>query len=297
MKRVIYTFATGQRRYAAMAKAMARSLVIQGSRTHRLLLTDLPAAPDLARLFDEVIGPDPKFPFWYAKLAACELTDADAVMFVDSDCLAVRNPDGLFERLEGKKFCVQGDWREEDWWYGDFARARRHAGVGAAPVFNGGWMYYERCPETDEIIEQTLAFFADYDKLGTDLLYNMPPEEVCVSLALAKTGYGEVLDAEWNISSTPNYMIGRAHLDVLRGECTLVEGRYRPQVCKPVFYHSAMARYDWRFWYQAWRVTRALEKYKGWPRPKEWIAVKVWRRLVWGATVAFVWATGLLRGR
>ena len=119
-----------------MARALAMSLELQGSSTRRLLMTDEPENESLSSLYHEIIPPNSKYPHWFSKLAALEMTDADAVMFVDGDTLAVRNPDEIFDRLKGIPFAVQGDLAEEDVWYGDFGKARKLLGVQAAPTLH-----------------------------------------------------------------------------------------------------------------------------------------------------------------
>ena len=295
LKRIIYTFATGHPKYKTMATALAMSLELQGSATSRVLMTDEPDNKELCTLYEEIIAPNPKYPHWFSKLAAYEMTDADAVMFVDGDTLAVRNPDEVFDRLQGIPFAVQGDLAEEDHWYGDFGKARRQEGVGAAPTFIGGWLYYERCPETEALIKEIMLLSERYDELGPDRNMGHVVDEICISLAMAKTGIGRVLPANSDISVSTHYKMGTVKLAVLKGECTFIESKYRPLVCKPVFYHSAMGRYDLRYWVQAHRVMRVFARFPGWPKPKDSLIVKLWRRVVWVATFVYVKVTGMDR--
>ena len=271
------------------------SLELQGSETLRVLMTDEPDNPELCALYQEVIPPNPNFPHWFSKLAAYEMTDADAVMFVDGDTLAVRNPDELFERLKGIPFAVQGDLSEENEWYGDFGKARRVMGVKAAPTFIGGWIYYERGPETERLIREIMAIAERYDELGPKRNAGHVVDEICISLAMAKLGLGKVLPPNSDISVSTHYRMGTVRLDVLKGECTFIEAKYRPLLCKPVFYHSAMSRYDLRYWVQARRVMRVFRRFPGWPKPKDALVVKLWRRVVWGATILYVKLFGLDR--
>ncbi len=295
LKRVIYTFATGHPKFKTMARALAMSLELQGSTTPRLLMTDEPENQSLKGLYGQIIPPNPKYPHWFSKLAALEMTDADAIMFVDGDTLAVKNPDELFEKLKGIPFAVQGDLSEEDSWYGDFGKARRLLGIGAAPTFIGGWIYYERCPETENLIKEIMALADRYDELGPNRNMGYVVDEVCISLAMAKTGIGQVLPPSADISVATHYKMGTVKLDVLKGECTFIEAKYKPLVCKPTFYHSAMNRYDLRYWVQARRVMRVFARFPGWPKPKDSIPTKVWRRIVWISTTWFVELTGMDR--
>lgn len=277
-----------------MAQGLALSLEFTDSKTHRVLMTDHPEDEELCRYYDEIIPPNPKYPHWFSKLALLEMTDADAVMFVDGDCLAVRNPDSVFDRLQGMPFAVQGEWTTEDYWYGDFGAAKKKFGLDKAPIFIGGWLYYERGPDTVRLIEEIMKIREMYDTLGPHRNFGEIVDEICISLAMAKLGIGTVLPSSADISVTTHYKVGPpVKFDLLRGECTFVEGAHKPILCKPVFYHSAMARYDLRYWVQMKRLMRLYKNFKGWPHYSEPIRVKLWRRLVWWTTTGYVKLMGL----
>jgi hypothetical protein len=292
MKRVIYTFATGDRVYKTMAKGLALSLDLYDSKTPRLLMTD-GNDPDLCELYHEVIPPSEKYPHWFSKLAALDMTDADAVMFIDGDCLAVRNVDELFDKLQGSHFAVQGEWVEETNWYGDFAGARAKEGVTKSPTFSGGWLYYERTEEAKRLIAKIMEYADRYDELGLKRNGGKVVDEVCISLAMAKTGIGVAFPNSADFSVSTWYKMGRVHLDVLKGECTFIEAKYKPILCKPYIYHSAMARWDLRYWIQLHRLFKLYRDYPSWPRPADSFTTKVHRRLVMWGTKVFQRLTGV----
>lgn len=295
MKRVIYTFATGDRVYKTMAKGLALSLELNDSKTPRLLMTD-GQDPDLAALYHEVIPPNEKYPHWFSKLAALEMSDADAVMFIDGDCLAVRNVDELFEKLKGHPFAVQGEWVEETNWYGDFAAARAKEGVVTSPTFSGGWIYYERCDAAKQLIAKIMEYADRYDELGLIRNGGKVVDEVCISLAMAKTGIGTAFPNSADFSVSTWYKMDRVHLDVLKGECTFIEAKYKPILCRPYIYHSAMARWDLRYWIQLRRLFKLYRDYPGWPRRPDKLPAKVHRRLMMWGTKIFQRLTGVDRG-
>jgi hypothetical protein len=280
VRRVIFTFATGAQKYKVMAKALALSLELVDSKTRRVLMTDSPEDPDFQRLYHEFVEPTEKYPHWFSKLALLELTDADQVMFIDGDCLAVKNVDELFDKLQGSEFAVQGEWIDEPNWYGDFATCRKRLGLNKTPTFSGGWLYYERTERTQELIREIMSIAAQYDELGIHRNNGKIVDEVCISLAMAKTGIGKVFPNSSNFSVTTWYKMKRCHLDVLKGECTFIEAKYKPIICKPYIYHSAMADWDVRYWFQMRRLFRLFDRFPGWPRKKDGFGIRLYRQVL-----------------
>src|SRR5687768_1549427 len=109
-KRIVFTVATGANRYGDMAKGLAQSLSLIGDTTRRVLLTDIDR-PDLRRWFDQIVEPVPDVPPYLMKLQALERTDADQVLFIDSDSLVFKRLDPVFEYSRGKPLAVQGESR------------------------------------------------------------------------------------------------------------------------------------------------------------------------------------------
>jgi hypothetical protein len=260
--RILLTFATGKARYGTMAKALAYSARLHDTQTPFALITDS-TDPELLGLYPIRLSPHPRFTHWFSKLAALDLTNAQRVLFVDGDCLALRNLDSIFDVLDGNDFAVQGLWREEVRWYGDMTSVIRRLGIPRIPLFSGGFLYYERTDRTCELIERIMEIAADYDGLGLIRNGGQVVDEVCISLAMAQTGIGTVFPDRTGLSMTPWGLRGRVHLDVLRGECTFVKGVQEPRLHKPFLYHSAHAGFDLRYWRQVNRVLRLFRASKG----------------------------------
>lgn len=256
-ERIILTFATGKPVYTAMAKALAISLQIDSSLTPRVLVSDKDDDPEVWSLFSQVTAPHPDFPHWFTKLSALEVTQAKKILFVDGDCLAIRNPDPIFDELNGKCFVVQGRW-ETDLrnWYGDIQSVMKRLNVERIPKFSGGFMYYERSPETKVLIDKIQELRADYDKLGLERNGGQVVDEVCISLAMAITGFGEVVPDACNYSITPWRAVSPVTLDVIGGRCEFVRSMPELELAMPVFYHSAMAKWDQQYWREARTLLR-----------------------------------------
>src|SRR6185503_11611332 len=88
LKRLVLTVGRGKPKYAEMALGLGRSLSLIGDDTPRAVVTDLATFP-WTKHFQKVIPPIGKRSA-IDKLLGLELTDADAILAIDSDCLAFR---------------------------------------------------------------------------------------------------------------------------------------------------------------------------------------------------------------
>ncbi len=261
-KRIVLTFATGHPQYLEMAEGLGLSLALHHSDTKRVLVTD--HAPGNARVdrllplaFDQVIPPPARFQHWFIKLCALEATDADQVLFIDGDCLALKNIEPLFDELEGSDFAVQGTWRSDiKHWYGDIGKVMAARGLSAIPQFSGGFLYYERTPAATALIDKVMELAAIYDEIGVQRNGKHVVDEVCISLAMAETGIGKVFPMSKGYSVTPWMSLGRKKLDVVSGECSFVKLVDRPRAFSPYIYHSASAKWDFAYWRELNRVLR-----------------------------------------
>lgn len=255
MRRVILSFATGNEQYVAMAKALGVSLQVHGSQTPRALITDRTNDSELQAIWPKLIAPPAGYDHWFLKLCALEATDADAVLFLDGDGLAFQNADRIFDELQGQPFVVQGKWETDPGdWYGPMKAKMDELGLERIPKFSGGFMYYERQPETERLLKKVFELRDGYDGLGLRRNGGHVVDEVCISLGMALTAVGTVVPDSANYSITPWRRIGPMHLDVLRGECLFYRLNPGLERCKPVIYHSAMAKWDIAYWREANRL-------------------------------------------
>ena len=239
MKRIVFTIAVGKPKFAECALGLGRSLKLIGDTTHRVVLTDLDDMP-WEDCFDEVIPytGDIKWIF-FEKLTALDRTDADQILFIDSDSLVFRRLDPIFEAGNGKGFCVQGEWISSGDWYGDVAETCRTRGVEAIGQFNGGMIYYERS-------EEVRSFFAKVDELGQQargLGFQrddpLVPDEPCIGLALAETGFGTLWPDNTDFQNSATGLIGKLDLDVMRNRCGFLCRRYGVRYVEPIIFHAS----------------------------------------------------------
>lgn len=253
--RLILTFATGAAKYAEMAKALAVTLDLRSSEVPRAIITDR-QDPELDHLYAQRLKPVPGYDHWFTKLCALEATDAERILFIDGDSLAIGDVDAIFDTLEGSDFAVQGGMIEGGHWYGDIGAAMRKLGVTSIPKFSGGFLYYERTPAAERLIRRTMELAADYESLGLQRNGGKVVDEVCIALAMAETGVGKAFPDRHSFSLTPWGCIGDFHLDAIRGECHFLKGFDPPRSRRPIIYHSATANFDVDYWREVGRVMR-----------------------------------------
>lgn len=274
MSRIAFTVARGRPKYGRMAMALARSLDLIGDTTPRAVLTDLEGF-DWRRRFGQVIAPEtPRSAL--DKLTALESTDAEHILSIDSDSLAFRRLDPVFEALRGKPFVVVGHRLSTGMWHGaDRAQICRDHAVESLPAFNGGLIYYERHSDALALIQRARQIEASFDETGFERFRGGASEEVCIALAMIETGLGEIVPDETDFMNTAVGLIGKLHLDVLAGECSFVCMRHAVRRVRPFVFHAARYVNFIVYWRQVERL-EALERYED-RRPPG--AMSAWQKL------------------
>lgn len=256
---ILFTVACGKPRYAKQAMALAMSARLHGAKAPFVLVSDC-ADAETSKWFDAIVPPVPGIEPYMQKVVGFQTTSADRVLFLDSDSLAVRNLDELLALLAGKPFAAMGDWISNGYYWGETASNLKKLGVDKIARMNGGLLYYERTPDGLAVIDRSIEVSKNFDQMGLDRLAGKVHDEGCVSPALSTTKLGELIPDTHGYSLTP-WTSTEASLDVLKGECHLVNGyRGHVQTVKPYVYHSAMAGWDLRYWKQVKRLLNAVEK-------------------------------------
>jgi hypothetical protein len=239
MKRIVFTIAVGKPKFAECALGLGRSLKLIGDTTHRVVLTDLDDMP-WEDCFDEVIPytGDIKWIF-FEKLTALDRTDADQILFIDSDSLVFRRLDPIFEAGNGNGFCVQGEWISSGDWYGDVAETCRTRGVEAIGQFNGGMIYYERSEEVRSFFDKVDELGRQAKELGFQRDDPLVPDEPCIGLALAETGFGTLWPDNTDFQNSATGLIGKLDLDVMRNRCGFLCRRYGVRYVEPIIFHAS----------------------------------------------------------
>ena len=254
MRRLVFTVATGNSRYAEMALGLGRSLATIGDTTPRAILTDCDG--DWDRYFDRVIRPSgPRSALDH--LSALELTDCDQVIAIDSDSLVFRPLDDIFDRLAGKPFVVQGDDHSEGIWHeASVTEVCRRFNRTSIPRFNGGFLYYERHPDTFHLFDEMRCVEAGYGHSGFGLFRGHASEEVCILLGMLRTGLGEVVPDTEDFMSTGVGLIGALRMDIRRAECQFLCRRGRVRHIRPYIFHASRYSNFIVYWRQIFRLRR-----------------------------------------
>jgi hypothetical protein len=249
MERLVLTVGRGKPKYAEMALGLGRSLSLIGDDMPRAVVTDLEGY-NWSKHFEHVLKPDGARSA-LDKLFGLELTEAQAVLSIDSDGIAFRRLGPIFDYCRGKKFVVLGGFQSEGKWHGaDVSQLCRQFEAEKIPLFNGGLIYYERCPETIELIEEMKRVEREYDKSGFEQFRGNASEEVCVMLAMLKTGIGEVIPFETDFMNTGVGLIGKLTLDVMRNECHFVCRRHAVRFSRPYVFHASLFSNYRAYWKQ-----------------------------------------------
>lgn len=245
-----------------MAKALAISLDLQQCNIPRGLITDSDD-PELHSYYDVVVKPAPGYDHWFIKLSALDAFPEKykRIIFVDGDSLAIQKLDGIFEEFEGHDLALSVFWKSPETdpnfeWYGDVMRVVKELGFPRFPTFNAGFMYYARTENTRTLIKKALEFRDRFDGFGLIRNQGQVGDDICISFAMMDTGLGTGFRHDLDFAMTPYALHGSVHLDVLRGECSFIKGLKDPKLIKPLLYHTAHARWDYKYWREVNKLLR-----------------------------------------
>lgn len=261
MSRIVFTLAVGKRKFGECAIGLGRSLKLIGDTTRRVVITDQMDLP-WADSFDEVLAPEDPLPWiFFSKLTALKRTDADQVLFIDSDCLVFRRVEAIFDYCQGRGLCVQGELSRTGSWYGDIAKHCLVHGVDALPQFNGGLIYYERTPECEAFIETCYDYGCRAKELGFLRDDPLIPDEPCIALAMAQTEKGHLIPDSMDFQNSATGLIGKLEMDVRRNRCRFLCRRFGVRVVSPYIFHAS--RYiNFQIYWQQLRHLEWLEGYE-----------------------------------
>ncbi len=261
MKRIVFTVATTHPKYAEQALGLARSLKLIGDTTTRVLMTDLQHEA-FSRNFDEVVPPPKAVSTYMLKLAALEATDADEVLFIDSDSLVFKRLAPVFDYCGDADFAVQGRWIREGHWYGWMEQLLPSLGLAEMPRFNGGMMFYRRSPGTQRLIDEARRAAENYDSTGLDRFRGTIPDEPCVALGMARSRVGKLIPDTEDFMNTPVGLVGDLDMDVMRARCRFMKhSMHDLRLMEPMILHAGKYVNNAIYWKQLAKL-EWLERYE-----------------------------------
>ncbi len=260
-KRIVFTVATGQPKYALQALGLARSLKLIGDTTTRVVMTDIPHEA-WQRNFDQVVPPPKAISTYMLKLAALGSTDADEVLFIDSDSIVFKRLDRIFDYCADADFAVQGRWIKDGHWYGMMEDILPPLGIEAMPRFNGGMMFYRRSENTQRLIEEAVQAAENYGETGLDQFRGTVPDEPCVALGMVRAGVGKLIPDTEDFMNTPVGLVGKLDMDVMRARCRFMKhSMHDLRLMEPTILHAGKYVHNAIYWRQLAKL-EWLEKYE-----------------------------------
>ncbi len=284
MSKVVFTVAIGAPKYIEQALGLARSLSFVGDRTPRIVMSDS-NSPALHRWFDQVVPPTANVLTFLQKLEGLNVSDADEILFIDSDSLVFERLDRVWSSCEGAPIAVQGNWVIDGHWYGQLSEILPRLQLSGLPMFNGGMIYYRRCPETVATFEELRQVAESYEKTGLDRFRGTVPDEPCLAIAMARTGHYRLLPDTLDLMNTPVGLVGRLNIDIRRRKCQFIKfNRHGMRLMRPAILHAG--KYVLNAIY--WKQLNLLEKYEryadlhgfGYMSPSQKLERSVQRRIL-----------------
>lgn len=219
----IITMAYGKPQYVEYAKNLALSLKRYTPHIPTAIVTDS-IDPKLPQLFNQLIPLRKEFgKSMVQKLHLDYYSPFENTLYIDSDCLLVRNLDEFVPQLMARSFAIPGQKHlvkgDPDWCMdNDFIF--EHFNLKRLPKFNGGVIWF-KCDETAQrIFEQARELCLNFKDLHFhDLYKGEPNDEPIWSVAMALHGEDVFADRA-RMMRTIIGIQSPLHIDVLKGECS-----------------------------------------------------------------------------
>ncbi len=244
-KRGILTIAQGKQQYINMAKELAMSLNISNPGLKKALATDSDD-PELKLLFDVIIPTNDSFGIGIVqKLYMFDYSPFNETLFIDVDCLVLKDINFLFEEFRNKDVSVIGRKVIEGKLFG-FSVKEMQAKLNLAfvPTFNGGTYYFKKNEKALCVFEKAKEYLRQYDSLGIDRHRGKINEEPLMSLAMGIYNQ-EPIDDHGKGMYTPVGQSGQFRMDVLREYCEFIKNgiKVNPAIMHFGFGHTQAFHY------------------------------------------------------
>ena len=142
--------AFGRDRYFQLAANLAASIRIHDPLRPICLLSDRVPPRDIARFFTDFVElpPDERYPHLMSKLRVFDLTPFDQTMFVDADCIMMKDDaDEIWDRATTRAFSITGHKCSSGTWKGlDIATMLKSTGASYLIRMNSGVFYFDKSP-------------------------------------------------------------------------------------------------------------------------------------------------------
>jgi len=237
----VLTLAYGEHKYIEMAKNLARSLVLHSPEIPRAVVTDSVIDRELNKLFTHHI---PLCAEWGTnfrqKLHIDYYSPFDTTLFIDSDCLAMRDISFIFDLLRNTPFAAVGSdvllpgQRDPNI---DVDFVLKKYGLVSLPKFNGGVYYFNRSDRSRNLFNCGRMIMEKWKENGIkNFRGDGPPDEPIISLAMSLNNIELFDDDKIEIMRTPIGLKGKLKVDVLKARCTFYKN---DRLVSPAILHFA----------------------------------------------------------
>lgn len=218
MKEGIVTIATGDKKYINMAIALGISISINSPGIQTAIITDSDNLL-LKKLFNYIIPPpDGNVSGFFLKTALYDYTPFDKTIFIDSDCLVMKNLSVVFDKLKNEQFVLCGEDINSGFWYTDIESLLKKIGRTSIPKFNSGFIFFIKTVKTKKIFQEAQDVFHKQDYYEIQQFKGSCPDEPCFAIGMAKE---DVSAYPWRngleFSATPVGLVGKMHVDSIKG--------------------------------------------------------------------------------
>lgn len=217
----ILVMAHGKQRFINMAKNIAMSYKLTNIEIPIALVTDS-SDKDLKKLYDYIIPFNPAFgKGLIQKIYMNEYTVFEETLYIDVDCLVIRNIGFLWElfQLQNANVSVIGRKVYEGKLFGvELTQIKNKLNLNYMISFNGGVYYFKSTQKAHEIFKTAKELVNRYQELGVDLMRGEKNEEPLFSLAMSIFREEPVNDSKKGMY-TPMGQMGVFKMDSLKGCC------------------------------------------------------------------------------
>jgi hypothetical protein len=238
MNKGILTIAYGGYIYIRRAKALARSLRIYGIDVFLAIVTDCNNS-DFDKLYDIVIPLNPKYGEGYEqKLYLDQYSPFTQTLYLDSDCLVVKNIDFVWEAFSQSSFGVVGSLKTQGSAFSgsipDISKIINNFDLEHLPIFNGCCYFFKQDEQAHKIFNEARILIRQYDELGLSLLNNKINDEPIFSIVLGLNTIKPIADPNGYIVRTAAQDMRWLEIDVLQGICKFY---HKNKLQEPVIVH------------------------------------------------------------
>lgn len=226
LNRGILTMAYGSQKYIRLAKALAKSLNLHSPNINRAIVTDS-EDPELKELYHISIPLKPELGGGVKqKLHIDEYSPFSETLFIDADCIVVKNIENLWNFFVNVSFGVVGWQKREGKAFADIMDVPQIMALfnlDSIPVFNGGLYYFKKNEQANIVFLKARDIKNNYEKIGLGNFRGGIADEPAFAIAIALNDIHPIRDEQGLTMRTLINMSGKLKIDVLKGYSSFVK--------------------------------------------------------------------------